>query len=287
MKAAEEQARRVEAEAAAWRLPDLLSLEPATAEDLPILDLAALRAGEEDAIQDLAKQLMTVFEKTGFFMIANHGCEELVAATLAISKRFHTEVSQETKEEMAFGARGVGYLRINQRVLPKREKGNMNEAFIVKQEPGPRNISLASNPFPPESALPGFRQQVLACAAGLEELATSLLPVFATALRLPTDYFAEAFARPMYRMRLSHYPPAQPDSDQFGIAPHTDTSFFTLLGQDGQEGLVVASPSGHWTRVPSRPDLLVVNTGELLKQWSNDTVSSTPHFVVNFSDKPR
>ena len=76
------------------------------------------------------------------------------------SRRFHTLLSQEQKEAMAFGSRGVGYLRINSRLLPKREKGNMNEAFIVKQEPGPRNITLDSNPFPEESDLPGFKDQV-------------------------------------------------------------------------------------------------------------------------------
>ena len=32
-----------------------------------------------------------------------------------------------------------------------------------------------------------------------------------------------------------------------------------------QEGLVVSSPSGRWTRVPNCPGLLVVNTGELLR----------------------
>merc|ERR1711971_505348 len=62
----------------------------------------------------------------------------------------------------------------------------------------------------------------------------------------------------MFRLRLSHYPPANPDTDQYGIAPHTDTSFLTLLAQD-QEGLVVSSPSGRWTRVPNCPSLLVVN----------------------------
>ena len=58
------------------------------------------------------------------------------------------------------------------------------------------------------------------------------------------------------------------------------------LVQD-QEGLVVSSPSGRWTRVPNCPGLLVVNTGELLRQWANDCVSSTPHFVVNLSEQSR
>ena len=158
--AGEAQARRVEAEAASWSIPDLLSLDRATLEELPVLDLAGLREGREGAVEELAVHLKKVFKHTGFFMISNHGCEEEVESTMEASRRFHTSLSQGQKEAMAFGSRGVGYLKINSRLLPKREKGNMNEAFILKQEPGPRNITLDSNPFPRESALPGFKDQV-------------------------------------------------------------------------------------------------------------------------------
>ena len=75
--------------------------------------------------------------------------------------------------------------------------------------------------------------QVLRYAAAMESLALSLLPVFATALDLDENFFEEAFESPMFRLRLSHYPPASKDTDQYGIAPHTDTSFLTLLAQVG------------------------------------------------------
>ena len=159
--AGEAQARRVEAEAAAWTIPHLLSLDRATPDELPVLDLADLRKGRDGAVEKLAVQLRKVFKHTGFFMISNHGCEEEVEATMEASRKFHTLLPQSQKEAMAFGSRGVGYLKLNSRLLPKREKGNMNETFIVKQEPGPRNITLDSNPFPKESALPGFKTQVL------------------------------------------------------------------------------------------------------------------------------
>jgi len=284
--AGEAQARRVEAEAAAWSIPHLLSLDLATPDELPVLDLANLRNGRDGAVEELAVQLRKVFKHTGFFMLSNHGCEEEVEATMEASRKFHTSLPRGQKEAMAFGSRGVGYLKLNSRLLPKREKGNMNETFIVKQEPGPRNITLDSNPFPKESVLPGFKTQVVRYATAMESLALSLLPVFATALDLDENFFEEAFKSPMFRLRLSHYPPAPTDTDQYGIAPHTDTSFLTLLAQD-QEGLVVSSPSGRWTRVPNCPGLLVVNTGELLRQWANDCVSSTPHFVVNLSEQSR
>ena len=74
---------------------------------------------------------------------------------------------------------------------------------------------------------------MLRYAAAMESLALSLLPVFAKALNLDENFFEAAFKSPMFRLRLSHYPPARPGSDQYGIAPHTDTSFLTLLAQVG------------------------------------------------------
>ena len=112
------------------------------------------------ALDLLANQLKDDFFRTGFFLVSSHGCEELISSTLSAAKSFHSSLSLEDKDSLAFGPRGVGYIKVNQRLLPKREKGNMNEAFIVKRELGPRNITLDSNPFPPEHLLPGFRQQV-------------------------------------------------------------------------------------------------------------------------------
>jgi len=74
-----------------------------------------------------------------------------------------------------------------------------------------------------------------------------MLPLYAEALDLPPDYFAPAFKEPLYRMRLSPYPKTPPGN--FGINPHVDTSFFTLLVTSGP-GLVVHSLARNtWVRV--------------------------------------
>jgi len=49
----------------------------------------------------------------------------------------------------------------------------------------------------------------------------------------------------------------------------------------GGGGLIVSTADGRWVEVPSIPGALVVNTGELLKQWSNDRMPSTRHFANN------
>ena len=228
---AAKQAKRVEDEANSWNIPKLDQVETAKEGELPIIDLSNLRMNDNKAHEDIARQLSEIFKSTGFFLLSNHGCEVAVDETLKAAKRFHHELDDVGKQKISFGERGVGYIKVNQKILPKREKGNMNETYIVKRELGPRNITLESNPFPEESKLPGFKSQVLKYADCMERLALSLLPSFSIALGLDSKYFGDAFTYPLFRLRLSHYPPANLEASQYGIAPHTDTSFFTLLAQ--------------------------------------------------------
>ena len=56
--------------------------------------------------------------------------------------------------------RGIGYLRLGERKLPKRAKGNLNEAFLVKQQiSSEKSLTLGQNLWP------GFKQQVSDAAA--------------------------------------------------------------------------------------------------------------------------
>jgi len=57
-----------------------------------------------------------------------------------------------------------------------------------------------------------------------------------------------AFRSPLVRLRASHYPPTP--AGEFGIHPHVDTSFFTLLLTDDPTGLVVHSAArGAWVYI--------------------------------------
>ena len=61
----------------------------------------------------------------------------------------------------------------------------------------------------------------------MEQLVRKLDPLYARMLLLSAGIF-----RPTRRgdkLRMAHYPYRTDLSDEFGIAPHTDTSFLTLL----------------------------------------------------------
>jgi isopenicillin N synthase-like dioxygenase len=81
---------------------------------------------------------------------------------------------------------------------------------------------------------------------------------------------------------MTHYPP-QPDvpADEFGIAPHVDTTFCTILAQDRPGLTIYSERRRQWIRAPLLDDAFIVNAGELLRTWSNDRFISVKHFANN------
>ncbi len=139
------------------------------------------------------------------------------------------------------------------------------------------------------AALPGFREQVLAACDAFEGLALSLLPVYARALDLAPDFFAPFFTEPMYTLRMSHYPQQEPTApeNEFGIAPHLDTSFMTILAQNRIPGLSLRLTSGEWVDAPAPEGALLINGGMMLRRWTDNRFLATPHRVINRSGRER
>ena len=303
---------QLQREAAEWNPPtnaDDIAL--AAEEDIPVIDvgeyLEAKAPGEapekpllSSARRDLAAALRDAGERTGFCYIKSfHSI--LSPSTLEdafdATKKFHSlPEAEKMKYEMDNlgpehgGLTGVGYLRERNKKLPARDKVNFNSCFVLKRELGPRNVSLDLMPWPEsyrnsadccvEFDGSQFRSTVIKTALALEQLSLALVPAYAEALLLPADYFVPSFESPLFRMRLTRYAPTP--ADEFGINPHVDTSFFTLLATTDHSGLVVFSPrKGRWVRARHVEGALIVNTGETLARITNDTWPATRHYVLH------
>ena len=123
----------------------------------------------------------------------------------------------------------------------------------------------------------------------MERLVQKLVRLYAVALDLPPAWFDAAFKDFQYKLRMTHYPP-QPETtpeDEFGIAPHTDTSFLTVLAPNEVPGLAIRKRNGEWMDAPAIPDAFVVNGGQLLLRWTNDRFLATPHRAINRSGGER
>jgi isopenicillin N synthase-like dioxygenase len=73
----------------------------------------------------------------------------------------------------------------------------------------------------------------------------------------------------------------------YGIPPHVDTTFFTLLLQDSPGLTIYSTPRDAWVNADVIDGAYVVNTGELLRQWTNDRFLSVRHFANNGRDTSR
>lgn len=65
-------------------------------------------------------------------------------------------------------------------------------------------------------------------------------------------------------VRLNHYPPCQISSEVFGLMPHTDSDFLTILHQDEVGGLQLMKDS-RWVAVKPIKNALIVNIGDLFQ----------------------
>ncbi|KAL9618047.1 MAG: hypothetical protein Q9160_007176 [Pyrenula sp. 1 TL-2023] len=93
-------------------------------------------------------------------------------------------------------------------------------------------------------------------------------------------------------LRLLHYPPVEKrvfreksEGRKVRAGEHSDYGSITLLFQDEVGGLEVRSPKGTFVRATPVPGTIVVNAGDLLARWSNDTIKSTRHRVVQPPDR--
>jgi len=65
-------------------------------------------------------------------------------------------------------------------------------------------------------------------------------------------------------LRLNRYPACPFAADTFGLVPHTDSDFLTVLCQDHVGGLQLLKDA-RWVAVKPRPDVLIVNIGDLFQ----------------------
>jgi isopenicillin N synthase-like dioxygenase len=270
----------------------------ATGEEIPVIDIADFLAGKAGALERCAAELRHAYEDIGFWFVAGHRVpQDLVDRVFAEVARFHAQPMAD-KLALKIDRHNIGYLAMGaattrHSTLNRNNKPNRNEAYFVKRDLPAEHPDVVSgkqfrgtNQWP--AKLPGFRETIVAYTAAMEALSRSILPIYATALDLPADFFAAPFRDPQFTLRMSHYPHVELlQENEFGLAPHTDTSFMTLLAQNRIPGLALLTASGRWIDAPAIEGAFLVNSGDMLRRWSNDRFRATPHRVVNRSGGDR
>ncbi len=257
-----------------------------TNEEIPVLDFGPYLAGEDGALEALAGELRHALENVGFYFMVNHGVPgDLIESAHGNIRRFFAlPDAEKLKHENYLPTRSTIYVSstINENTQP-----DLNEMLrIVRERPADHpaiKAGLSShgpNQWPDEALLPGWKAEMLPYYDAMEALGYRLLPVYARALDLDADYFDGLFDDPVWSTRNQHYPPVSSEDNQFGIAPHSDHGFLTLLPVTEEPGLQIRATSGNWLPANTVDGAIIVNTGEFLNRWSNGRFIATPHRVL-------
>jgi len=246
---------------------------------LPVIDLAPYLAGETRALDRTAAQLRRALEDVGFLSIVGHGVPwDQVESIYGWARRYH-ELPDDQKFDHPMTGTKMGYMGLGG--AQKGERLHALNAAYFMGRPGSRR-----NRFPRADALPGFREAVEAYYLRMEELGQQLLPLYAVAADMPADHFGQFFDPALATLRMTHYPPIPAEHDQWGIDPHSDAGFMTLLPTNDVGGLWIEAEDG-WFAVAQEPQSFVVNAGDTLRAWSNHRFRSTKHRALNESGGDR
>lgn len=256
---------------------------------IPVIDLADYLAGQSGALQRTAREIHDALTVVGFFVIVGHNVPAaLIDQTFAEAKRVH-DLAMPKKLGLKLNEHNNGYMAKGRYAVwtsdvNKNDKPDLNEAFFVKREREPDNTLRLSgrrftgpNMWPDEADMPGFRAHIVDYLNAMEAFTNRLLPAIAVSLDLDPAFFLSSFVDSQFNLRLSHYPPERAETNQFGIAPHTDANFMTFLAQSDVPGLQVRVRSGDWVDVPFIPGSFAVNSGDTMRRWTNGRFLSTPH----------
>ena len=266
--------------------------------DLVRIDLGDYLASGGSSLGTLPEQIRTACENVGFFFVINHGIsEDLIRRIFAESKRFH-DLPFEDKTALSVNQNQRGYIvpgatKVKHSTYNKNTNFDTNATMVFASEYGEDNPHrragkrfYSENQWPDN--LPGFKKTVTEYIETLTGLGKMMLPLWAAALELPSEYFVPYFENNYTYFRMSHYPPVPKLGDnEFGLGPHADTGFMTFLPQASVDGLEILDVDDKWFRPPKMNDAILVNTGQFLERWSNNRFRATPHRVIPPRDVDR
>jgi isopenicillin N synthase-like dioxygenase len=235
---------------------------------IPILDLSPLLDRQPGAVDALGDQLRRALEDVGFFFVTNHGVPwQMVTDVYEQAKTLHA-LPPGTHDHIKMDREHGGYLGLGggtsyaSEIAGDIRTPNLNAAFFSH-----RGGYRLGNQWP---ELPGFQSTVETYVDEVLALCSRLLPVLASSLELPHDFFEPHFDNPSCTLRMSHYPVLDYGEHDWGLAPHTDSSIMTLLPANDVPGLEIR-PAGHdWIEPPPLAEAYLINSGDMLKRWTNN-----------------
>jgi isopenicillin N synthase-like dioxygenase len=235
------------------------------------------------------------FKTSGFFYLKAHGIPpSVVSRVFASSARFFAR-PQSQKDGLGWTSpqSNRGYVAIGREKLTTVDTTDVSDlrasAPDIKEtmEIGREEVEGLPNRWPDYFDDDGkdFKETMQSFFEMGKTLHQHIMQAIALGMNLPEHFFDEFVDAGDNNLRLLHYPSVhkeifQNNPNQVRAGEHSDYGSITLLFQDRHGGLQVRSPKGTFVDATPIADTIVVNAGDLLARWSNDTIKSTRHRVI-------
>jgi isopenicillin N synthase-like dioxygenase len=263
--------------------PIAVSAEPGVS--VPVIDLGASATIPDNAA---IAEIAGACREWGFFQVVNHGVPEVLLNDVWQHTRQFFRLPRRVKESILRTRQNPWGYYNNELTKNQRDKKEVFDYTTEGRDP----IYGAENRWPDSKA---FRPTMLGFLDACTSLSLRLLQAFCLGLDLPADYLSRFFV-PQHTgfVRLNHYPVEDPlaASGQdlpeagLGVHHHTDAGALTVLLQDGVGGLQVHRKD-RWHAIPPLEGAFVINTGDMMQVWSNDTFRAATHRVLAMEDRDR
>ncbi|XLR36256.1 hypothetical protein S83_064156 [Arachis hypogaea] len=240
---------------------------------IPIIDLADPNAME---LMGMA------CENWGAFQLKNHGVSmsDIEEVEKEAKRFFDLPTDQKLKAlRSPGGATGYGRARIS----PFFPKFMWHEGFTIMGSPSSDAMKIWPNDYQTFcDKIEIFQKQMKALAEKLTRMIFNLLEIPEQEKKWVGSTNSNNGA-----IQLNFYPVCPEPNRAMGLAPHTDTSLFTILHQNQTNGLQIFKEGKGWVHVNPNPNSLIVHTGDFLHIISNARFKCALHRVVVKRTKKR
>ncbi|XWS54847.1 hypothetical protein CRYUN_Cryun10bG0124700 [Craigia yunnanensis] len=267
------------------------------AEGIPVVDLSVLNSPDAvsypSALDSVVSEIGKACKDWGFFQVINHGVPlEQSQKIEKASRKFFAQPLEEKVKIRRDEVKVLGYYDTehtkNVRDWKEVFDFTVQNPTIVpaSRHPDDKEVVEWHNQWPEYP--PELREACKEYAEELEKLCYKLMELIALSLGLPADTFHGFFKDQTSYVRLNHYPPCPTPDLALGVGRHKDAGALTVLAQDDVGGLEVKRKSdGEWIRVKPTLDAFIINVGDIIQVWSNETYESVEHRVMVNSERER
>ncbi|WP_421724430.1 isopenicillin N synthase family dioxygenase [Bauldia sp.] len=264
-------------------------------DEIPVIDLRAMRTGSLAQRVVLSRKVAEACAQVGFFYIVNHGVPDgLIDAAFAQSKAFFDQRFEDRMKSAATLNHWRGYVPSKLEGEGGAVGGSIETYRFMLDLPADDPDVVMGKPMHMPNRwvdhLPEFNKTARAYIAAMDELAADMRRLFALGLGLAEEWFDPFYNRPLFQQSFLHYRPAKSANKEdleIGAGEHRDTGAFTILMQDEVGGLEVGHVEHQWVAATPIKGAYVINIGDMMMRWTNGRFVSTPHRVVNRSNRPR